>query len=409
MNILWIVIDCLRADHCAASNVPGLKAWPRLCESGTCFEQALCTTSTTPTTFASMLTGLYPFSHGVISPKGPAIGRSVTTVAELFREQGYATHAFMTGPLLGVHGHDRGFSSYEHRDRTRHIYSDWGSDLFDRFRQGLEGRPWMTMLHFFELHRPIQTDGKFSNGKSSQQYVLAWKMLDEQLDRLLNHVPDNTIVVLTGDHGEELERRSDQSFVQHGIRKIRRKMKMAYRPTDYKHHGYFPFDTLHHVPLVISGPGIQSGRQCQQQVRHVDIMPTLLDLTRISPPEEIHGRSLMPLLKGGTMPDESAYLYTGWNDPNRAWHALRADGWKYIEKTPDCPHRNGQAYLFDLRQDPGETINLVKKHPETASRMQRELNLLYSQEFSFSSSGPNEIPAEEQKNLENKLSDLGYI
>src|SRR5262249_49166374 len=188
---------------------------------------------------------------------------------------------------------------------------------------------------------------------------------------LLDAVPaarrGETVVVVTGDHGESLG--------EHGE----------------SEHGILLYDSTLHVPLVVQGSGIASGVRVSRQVRHVDLMPTIAALAGVSAPAGIDGVSLLPLLRGQTGvrlvsdtsltpvaaqagPDappsyaESRFgeLHFGWNPI----HSLRDGAWKFIDG-PD-------PELYQLAADPGERDSRRAARADTASGMGRALDTLVS-------------------------------
>ncbi len=414
-NVLWIVVDCLRNDRCPTDQNPlSLKAWPKLRENGVCFTQALSSASTTTPSFSSMLTSLYYLAHGVYSTQGPPINPDVTRFPEILSNNGYSTNAFMTGPLLESLGLTKGFHKYQYRTRKETIYREWGKDFFESFEKiAKQQNPWFTMLHFFELHSPIQTEDNTNAPKHPEQrYNQAWQHLDKKIEQIISMVPDNTIVVLTADHGEVLIRRGHRSIKSYIKRKFRKLFNVYHRPDDWRYHGFFPFDELHRVPLCISGPGLPNNVVLNQQVRHIDIMPTLLELLRIDLPENIHGRSLMPMINGQKMSKEAAFLYTGRNDATRYWHAVRTETHKLI--VPAGPlYTNNTIYLFDLINDPDENKNIAVEAVGPVCDLRIKLDSIVANMNRSNSNNaavnPQEFSEEDKEDLEAKLKDLGYL
>ena len=249
-NIFLIVVDCLRTDRCPEDvGKSSLVCWPKLLKGGSYFTQMVSAASVTPVCFGSLLTGQYSMTHGIRTISGPALNPQVPTLAEVLQEMGYFTHAFMTGPLTPIFGLDRGFDRYDYRSRKDWIYGDWGNTLRKRLRDTYTRGPWFVVLHLFELHYPRQVHKRFVPRRARRRYDYAWEELDEQLDRIVRGVPENSLVVLTGDHGERLTRPSDRSL--HGFinRKIRKKLNLPMTPSAGRDHGFHVYEELMQVPF----------------------------------------------------------------------------------------------------------------------------------------------------------------
>jgi tetratricopeptide (TPR) repeat protein len=163
-------------------------------------------------------------------------------------------------------------------------------------------------------------------------------------------IRDRTLVLVVGDHGEGLD--------QHG--------EMT--------HASFLYDATVRVPLLLSVPGgrFPAGLRVRPQVRTIDVMPTLLDLLGLASPQEVQGRSLLPLLRDtGREWREEALLESRFNELHYGWAPLRAlrDGrYKYVEAP--APE------LYNLDQDGGELRNLAGSDPSRASEMRSRLTRL---------------------------------
>lgn len=409
-NILILVVDCLRADYCPADDLrPELTAWHRLRRAGTCFTQLISTATNTPVCFGSLLTGLYSPGHGIRTLQGPALRPNVTTLPALLKQAGYHTFVEVTGPLLNVFGLDQGVDHYCCRNRNENVYADWGREFAERFAQRHKNaKPWFELVHFFEVHRPRQYQEVRAPRSAEAKYVMAWEKLNVWLEQFLDRVPDNTIIVLTADHGECIRRPADRTVLGYIQRHIRKFLKLPRLHVDWKNHSFFVYDQLVRIPLLISGPGMAVDKVIKQQVRQIDLAPTLLDLIGQPVPDSMHGRSLKPLLEGRTLPDEPAYVETGMADDLRHWHGIRNEKWKYIQPHTDNPDLNGDEFLFDLARDPQEHHNVIEQYRDIADELKAELVRIVQQSYPADAAGA-EMTAEEKDILEQKLTSLGYL
>ena len=413
-NILLLVIDCLRADFVNESGHALTPTIDRLAAEGFSFTSAIATTTTTTPSFAGLLTGSFQYQHGVRSHSGYRLGPDVPTLPQVLREQGYHTRAEVCGPLGPEVGLDRGFERYNFRDRRESIHGEWGRAFLD----GLPGdmpEPWFAMLHVWALHRRRQVLPECDDREhGATRYGRALASIDVYLARLLEQLPEDTLVVLTGDHGEEIARNA----VHKRIGRLRRKLfrfaqkhgltrtHMSRGLRGYREgHGHSLYDELVRVPLVLHCPGLVPQGRSDLQVRHVDVMPTLLEAAGTAVPDGIAGEGLAGIMHGHGGAHRYAYLEAvGVTLPDKSeWLAgLRVDNrYKYIY----APYRDGfEPELYDLQADPGERQNLAASHPDVAADMRARIERMGTEEMSGV-----EMSAEEQARVMARLQDLGYV
>lgn len=204
-NMLLIVMDCARSDKwLGAGRRTVTPVMDRLASQGAAFTTTISETSCTPPCFAGLLTGAYSFHHGVSGVGGYRLAEDVPTLAEVLREQGYATYMEATGPLLPLAGMTRGFDEYNYRIAVEYLPGEWGQRLLERLRGGGLKTPWFLVLHLWELHLPRQILRPFRAKRFGHTpYERAVSSLDSQLAALLAAAGPNTLTVLTGDHGEK--------------------------------------------------------------------------------------------------------------------------------------------------------------------------------------------------------------
>jgi arylsulfatase A-like enzyme len=170
--------------------------------------------------------------------------------------------------------------------------------------------------------------------------------VDAQLGRLVSTLRargrlDDTILVVTGDHGE--------SFGEHG---------------DWLH-GLALYESEIHVPLLLRHPHrLPAGQVVAGPVQHVDVFPTLLDLAGLRA-REVQGTSLLPLLRGQASP------------PRVAFTELADDAFVAVLTTPDWKlirnDATGELRLYRLDVDGGERVNLAKSEPTVTRALAAQL------------------------------------
>jgi arylsulfatase A-like enzyme len=406
-NVFLLVIDSLRADA-AYSDHPPTPNMKRYASQGAAFTQCVSTTTSTTPSFSSILTGCYPPKHGVRGLQGYTLNPALKTMAEAFAGGGYHTHAEVTGPLLPQTGILRGFEDANHRQGYKVPFFNWRDSVLEKMHSYVD--PWFMLLHIWEVHRPYRAPPDFTKRWDKAGYEAAVTATDEWLSPIFEAAGDNTIVVITGDHGEEYP---DTPFEQKLIRvarKSRRTFKLGswFPYLDKKFqalavgHGFALHEHLVRVPLIVSGPGIPAA-EVSQQVRHVDLFPTLADICGLEAPAGVDGRSVMPLTKGGSLPDEPAYIEAvGVKLEGNRIAAARTPDWKLLKPGGGKP----ALYKLDGGAPPDEKRNLYRRYPEIARNLESFIDRVAAAEVTSEGSGMTE---DEEAVVEQHLRDLGYL
>jgi arylsulfatase A-like enzyme len=426
----------------------------RLAREGVLFENTIAESSWTLPTHASLFTGLTSRIHGVWGDR-VRLDNSCVTLAEIFKAAGYRTKGLWSGPYLHpVYGFDQGFEEGDYEgfmDRTYFdnpdfefdhpayqearkkatdkahlsVTSPWIADKAIAFLEENREKPFFLFLHFFDVHlfyippesiwRRFDPDYTYEKGKTAKdffftrpiregmdprdlEHVLALYdgeifFTDKHLGRLLNALTElgleqKTLVVVTSDHGDE--------FLEHGGAGHRRTL----------------YDEVIKVPLIYSLPGtIEGGRRVTAQVRHIDIMPTILGFIGLPIPTDILGKDLGDLLRGGSGPTPDLEAVARLGPGQGRQYTLRNNRYKLVVRRN--PKENREEFeLFNLFEDPGEQRPLTG--PEANQKKREAMSLLSTiQEHEnrlkarMTSSGNNQIdlPPELQKSLK----ELGYI
>jgi arylsulfatase A-like enzyme len=405
-NVFFLAIDSLRADAVFGDRIatPNLD---RYADSGASFTQCICTTTTTTPSFSSMLTGCYPPKHGVRGLQGYRLSSSVTTWAEAFGKAGYETHAEVTGPLLPETGVLRGFDEARHRPGYKAPFFGWRDDVIERI-QGYTD-PWFLLLHIWEVHRPYRSPPDFEKRKDKAGYEAAVHASDEYLKPIFDALPENTIVVITGDHGEDYPDTQLGFQMVRVARKFRRTTKLSkwFPYLDNRlagteiGHGFALYEHLVRVPLIVSGPGVMPST-VEQQVRHVDLFPTIADLCGVETSAAIDGRSLRPIMEGNSLSEEPAYLEAvGVKLEGNRIQGVRTPDWKLLKKGSARP----SLYKLNGGATPNEKRNLLRRYPEVARQLEKVIDEVSSTEV-VAESG---MTSEEEEVVEQHLRDLGYL
>lgn len=419
-NVLFLLVDCLRSDACWASNrtakTPSIDALRR---RGTFFPNAIATTTTTTPSVASILTGTYPFVHGVRSLTGYGLNPKCKTLPEILKANGYHTYAEVSEPLYPQTGLDRGFDRYHCREEKEHVYSRWGQSLLDRFKNNEFEEPWFLFLHLFELHIPRKVQKRFNRDEfGKNRYDRALSSLDAYLNKLLKRVDqENTIVVLNSDHGERFSQSTFEGWLTElkSFILLRLKWRLGLRDRfgfRAVGHGDNVYDYLAKIPLIFVGEDtFPEGKTITNQVRQVDVFPTLVEALELTTLEDvsIHGRSLMPLIRGEEVDELPAYIEACGAilpDESKWLAAIRTAKYKFVY-APYSDYVPDQ--LYDLEEDPEEKINIIKKKPGVARELKEKLIALRSEEEGGFKLPGTKMSGEEEEELKERLRRLGYL
>jgi arylsulfatase A-like enzyme len=420
-NVLILTFDTLRADRLGVYGYDRIRTpnIDRMAAEGAVFLRAIAQVPVTQPSHASLFTGVYPTRHGV--RMGGHLDPGRPTLAEILRARGYATGAIIAAvPLAPGQGFERGFDSYDFVPprneypffgsrktllakvlmRTQVVPDRWAyrraEEQTDRARAWLDGhagRPFFLWVHYFDAHDPYAPPRRWLR-RAAHPRMSPWGFLargylydsevaylDEQVGPLLDHlrslgVLDDTIVVGISDHGEGL---GEHDYVGHSYRLYNEQLRVAF--------------SLRYPVRV------PAGRRVEAQVRTIDVMPTILDLLDQPPPEDIQGRSLLPLISHqGDGADRVAFSETLVDAENR--QVAVSDGrYKLIVWLSSA-----RELLFDLASDSLELHNVIGNHPEVAQRLRREV-----QRYLAEAPLPGRDEAAVDVETRRQLRALGYV
>jgi arylsulfatase A-like enzyme len=393
-DVVLVVLDTLRPDRLGLGGAPADPApfLGALARTGATFPRAVSTSSWTAPSTASLLTGLYPTQHGVVSGmfarqrmgmEQMELNRfpeSLETCAETLRRHGYRTFGVASNYNIGPEiGFDRGFDRFVRLenvplgDRVRvghrgdadedttatHVSADAGVALeqLEAWREDLEaGGPRFLYLHLNDVHRPYIVQEPWHRPRPDAEPLAAYDSEIAHMDHVLSRIwrgfglAESTIVAVVSDHGE--------AFGEHG----------------YSGHSRGLDAEVQRIVFIFHGPGVRPGLH-PEIVSLVDVLPTLLELAGLAPADQpVAGTSLVPLIRGDERRPElsdhlEARLVFGhketFNDRIPDFWSVQVGSWKAVQVV-------GKWRLFDLARDPGETRDVSAEHPELLERLKAE-------------------------------------
>ncbi len=435
-NVVIVSLDTVRADGLpfygyARNTSPALSA---LAAGGAVFENAYAQAPNTVPTHASLLTGRYPFQHGMYL-HGMSLAADETSLAEIMQGHGYRTFGLASSVRFHrAAGYDQGFEVYEtfydlaKNERAQHL-----TERALELAGTSDEKPFFAFLHYFDAHGPYAPPEPYRSSwhsglpvptpEDTVDYMTKFRWPGQTLttevieylralydgglryqDEALGHLFEglrvhadgrSTLVIVTADHGEE--------FKEHG----------------FLMHSHFLHEELVRVPLVVYWPGrIAAGRRLATPAQTVDLLPTVLELLGLPRPGDLPGRSLAPGLLGteaqvgnnAGFPADVVVLeaFPSWGiiatlaTGRFKWVEGRGSGLFRLDEDPAADHEVGARYpqerasLASFARELG-LPRAVRAHQERAQQQRRSLARKTRRER-----------AEEQE-LRDRLRALGYV
>lgn len=454
-NVIFILIDALRADHLSSygyqrNTSPYIDSIAR---EGVLFRNAISSAPWTVPSVTSMFTSLYPSVHGVLKHSQTSMGmlnNDYVTLAELLLEGGYETAGIVSNPWLnrGINI-NQGFKTYRMVDwkNASEVTSEALSWLDRRssspfLLSWLDKRPiipFFLYVHYMDVHAPYNNvpqsynrlfaenrENLFKRNISEEElkkmpsywgikdvnkmdlnsYITPYdqkiRFVDDEIKNLINKLEttdllDNTLIVIVSDHGIQ--------FLEHGRWDM----------------GGNLHDENIHIPLIMKFPRkLPRNYIIDNQVRSIDIMPTLLEMLNFSAPDNINGESLLPLIykKEKINLDafsEAVYDYEDVNNKlieniNNQIQSLRTNEFKIIYDHDISSLRRG-LYFYDLKMDSKESFNLTQnnKYKNQFERLYNRLNYIIKENNGLVKYYEKNQTVELNKETKDKLKSLGYI
>ena len=468
-NILFIIIDSFRSDKFYGNNktsiTPNIDS---LIKNGTYFSQTISHAPLTVPSFSSIFTGLYPFESVVRGEKNIfKINPNNITYIENLKDFGYSLYANLPKVFLylGLEKiFESGIKTYE---SFENLYGGVGKQIIDRLNSKNLQEPWFYYIHLMDLHGTEKSflsepPTEFSDKKFGiNRYERMISAMDVWIGRILTNVDfEKTLIILTADHGSAVASWTPkmEKFAQINIEKIafepgiihkmamripkslipfRKKLSQKYKENrdkiiyqrikpeleKIKNLDLMPYEKrvmqsavmgvpkvyeeMCRVPLIFAGYGISQGKIIPQQVSSVDIFSTIAEIVGLpNKKEKIHGRSLIPLIKGKNLEEIPVYVESGVDSSSSVNNVIgiRTSKYKYFRNRQN---HASNVHLYDLSKDALEQDNIAKQNPEIVQEMENILKNITNS--SSLKSDKEEFSNDEIKKIEEELRKLGYI
>jgi len=391
-NIIIFIIDALRKDHlgCYGYERETSPNIDKLARESIVFHYCISSASWSKPCIGSLFTSLYPSQHGATMEKifskdndiyTDMLSEKHITLAEVLKSIGYYTIGIgNNNHLRNYLGFGQGFHYYNlNAGKIKSV-----NKIFLNILKRTGKKPFFAYLHYIDVHRPYSPPppydsyfGNYSkhwdslrnsldcttrfNKVNSGEIVLtaddvkyitslydgSIRYVDTELQKLLNKLKQmghhtNTMIILSADHGEGLYERG---FLAH--------------PQDYL------YDELINVPLIVKLPGKKLHKDIKDQVRTIDIYPSILDIIGARIKHRIEGVSFYPLITNNFYHPKLPAI----SEAKKFKIALRQDHYKYIYYQGDETRNE----FYDLKKDPKELNNLIKKNYKKAEEMRKRI------------------------------------
>ncbi|MDP6978112.1 MAG: sulfatase [Myxococcota bacterium] len=447
-GVVLVTVDTLRADHVGAygyprDTTPNLDA---LAKRGVLFRDVTVQWPKTWASMASVMTGRFPSTTGLrLRPR--VLPEPLTVLSEVFADSGFETAAIVANYNVGRSmGFQQGFDHF-----VESWSEGWRDEAGDRVFVNAAGRvkaytnarivtdqalawleerdrsrPFFLWAHYMDPHGPYLPPDEYGalfddtsaphrvpldripeyqhqneNGRViddlvhyTAQYDRLIRYFDDEFGRLLAGLDalghDRTLLAVTADHGESLD--------EHGY---------------YLEHGFNAYQPTARVPLVIAHrKTIQGGLRIEAPIALIDLGPTLVQLAGIEPPASFEGRSHAAAVRGERAHVEARpiFMEAGY-DIAASQRVIRDGPWKlvHIQSEEERSALTGSEYeLYDLRNDPGEGVNVARWNPDVVTRLREQLEAFHARDTRDEPGREVDLealPAQDRKMLEA----LGYL
>lgn len=455
-NILFILIDTLRADHMSsygysANTTPEMD---KLANRGIRFDSAWAQATWTRPSVASLMTSLYPASHQT-NLLDTRIPESFTTMAETIRSAGYQTAAFSANRNVETFfGFGQGFDSFWPSDlsgsgaNSMLRFTTWerAKDILSKsigikvgsagtfenhaaaINKEVEGwfdtkndeSPWFMYIQYIDPHFPYQPPIEFlkevgidpisddlknqvASAIGSVSKIAPWPFashdaLPADVKTKVLQLYDAEIQYCDREIGKLLETLRNRGLMENTYVVITSDHGEEFWEHQQYNHGHSTFSEVARVPLIIAGPGIEPGVRAQP-VELIDLYPTLATWASSPLPQNIHGSDLSPVLAGKDGPGRA---FTQ-NMKSNLLTSLTIG----TEKLVQVEYQGEEVWmLFDLSTDPGETENLASSRPERVLELRDLLEKRRVESASFQPAHSERVELGDQRKAE--LEKLGY-
>ena len=439
-NILLIVIDSLRPDRILGKQKTAKSpVIDSLIKKGVYFSNAITTSQYSSQAIQNIFTARFLLDDRTTKKRYTKI-HSTSSLLSLLKKNGYNTYAITQESLS-----QQGFKeTFDNEDLSFKGEDNLYNGLGERILKKLDciTSPWFFYIHPEDLHMPCVVPEELGYLKLTERYDRNIFEIDSLIGQITKKINlDETIIVLTADHGEYISpiqgALKESANIKNSIKNSTKKLiprimltklhdkkrtlagKISASKTNKPHEkriladrrqwqNKVLFDDIVHVPLLFTGHGINSMPSTSQQVSNIDIFPTILELIGIPITiQNIQGRSLVPLLRGKEFNSIPIYMTSSaiiLDLPNKdPLVGIRTPNFKYFRNADD-PKKD--VHLYDLKNDPLEDNNIANERSDIIKEMESNIEKIKKDVLPLDG---EELDEKEIRKIEHELKKLGYM
>ena len=417
-NILFIIIDSLRVDRIIGPlKTAKTTNFNKLINSGIFFDHTIASSDTTYLNVGSIFTSQYPFKSKI------DVYNNHQKVSKFF--QNLSENDFFKCALVPNTSFFRTITkNFEKTDfieinPNQSLENGIGDKLLKQLETNSQKSPWIYYIHLLDLHptkNKFLIPKKYSNEKFGQSpYDQTVSIIDDWLGKILENIDlNNTLIVVTSDHGEYISKHKELVYnvgnIEQTFKKLKKyfpffesigtklfltlrkiifekrkaKLKKSLNENEIRslnsRLSWDLYDEIIRVPLIFAGYGINHLDLIDKQIHHMDIIPTINDLLQLSNEKNIDGRSLLPIMNGMILDEKPIYLENATNDPNSPSNVIgiRTPNYKMYKPRLD---KKRPIKLFDLKNDSLELYNLSEKEPLIVKKLSKMMDKIQQSNF----------------------------
>ena len=464
-NILLIVIDSFNAKNFFSETKTSVTPTiDYLIKTGTYFNKAITVAPTTIPSISSIFTGLYPSQSVKKIGKTLKINDNVENYIEKLRNHGYNTHAIVPKIISLANLKSIFYENIEEFDSLATLYDGVGEQILKNFNSSQKD-PWFYYVHLMDIHGDAtfhlnEKPKKYENLKfGKNRYERMVSAMDSWLQEIIKKIDlDNTIVVLTADHGsftanydQDMEKQADirdkkretvesnsykigykiftnlpntfnpirkfisKKYIEKRNKNVHLKIKLQLKEIDFSKLSEYKkrllrfsvnsdvklFDDICRVPLLFLGTKVPK-KIISDQVKNMDIFPTIFDLIGLKNELNASNQSLVPLMEGKKVKETDVFIYSVTNSDDEVVIGIRTNEFKYFRKINESIN---SALLFDLKNDPHEEINLIKEKQDLVVKLEQKLTSFLKLNLPHNTN----LDEDEDEQVKAELKKLGYL
>jgi len=442
-NVLFILIDGLRADQCFGKTRGKTSFFDKLVSKGIAFENTFSSADGTFISLNCLFNSKFQFETGIRTRK---VILQNNNFLELLKKDDCKLYGLIPN-LISLEPLKRYFQNqkctYSYGPPLETLTDGLSKRINEIFEELKTEKQWFFYIHLFDLHPlregkiPKKLDEFTSDEFGNSLYAKTVSMINKELDEIFERINlDNTIIILTSDHGERIPFGGKLSFefepqldfakkigkkvIPNSLHKKSGKFLGSFKKSvaekrlekenknlnNYEIRSKDPyftlslFDELLHIPLIISGIEKQN-KKIKDFVSQVDVFPTICDLLGIKDDEARHGKSLLPLINDETFVRDPIFIHTipYENESSLDRIGIRTDEFKYFRNPRDV---SKDVNLYHIIEDPFENNNLAEKEPAKVRKMEEVL-----MEMQQKSEKQNDTIDDDE--IKKELRKLGYL